>query len=102
VGIFRNLRQLYTDDRTLIQLQNNIKEMFQGLRLCPLIDGVLLDSTTLTTSPTTIPHNLGRQPQGWLVVDINNAATVHRTAWDTKFLTLQASAINTTVVIWVF
>lgn len=101
-GVFRELRQLYSKDRELVHLQNNIKEMFAGLRLCPILDGNVITATLSNVSPTTIPHNLDRQPQGWFVVDITSGATVYRTTWDTKFISLQASAANTTVAIWVF
>ena len=49
-------------------------------------------SATGTAAGTKISHNLKRQPEGWIVVDITGAATVFRSAWDTFSVTLTASA----------
>ena len=61
-----------------------------------------LVSSAVSTTGTKISHNLKRQPEGWIVVDmVGNIASVARSAWDTYSITLVASA-NITVRILIF
>jgi hypothetical protein len=66
-----------------------------------LLAGRAIESVALTTGATAVQHKLGRVPRGWFVTDIDAAATVRRTAWSTKTLTLVASA-SCTVNLWVY
>ena len=67
----------------------------------PLLDGVLLNTVSVGTTATRIAHKLARQPLGWILTDQDTAATVRRSAWDKKHLTLIASAACK-VSLWVF
>jgi len=62
-----------------------------------------VDLTAAT--PEVIDHKLtigiGKTPNGWQIIDIDAAATVYRSAWDDKTITLVASA-NCTVQLEVF
>ncbi len=52
-----------------------------------------LQDATVTSSETTVPHNLGRIAQEAFVVQRGAAQTVYRgpTAWDVNNIYLQAS-----------
>ncbi len=67
----------------------------------PIVDGVLIEGITITTAGLAVSHLLGRQPRGWFVVDKTTDANVWRTAWDSRLLTLDASA-TTVVSLWIF
>lgn len=58
-------------NRAVFELSSKINEI---LRVCPLLDGVLLEGVQLANgSVTRIPHKLRRKPRGWIVVDMINA-----------------------------
>jgi hypothetical protein len=83
-------------------LQSAIEAAFRSLDRVPLLDGRLIENIELTTTERKIPHNLGRKPKGYLIVDTNAAATVHRSSEsDDRYLPLTSSA-TVTVKIWVF
>jgi hypothetical protein len=92
-------------DRTaadLDALKDRIAEFAQQLEINPTLDGALVESENMVAAtPRALNHKLGRQPRGWILTDIDAAATVHRTAWDDKTISLEASA-NATVSVWVF
>lgn len=97
-----NFRKIVVGDRDLMLLQSNTDAVFQQLRNCPLLDGVLVEAVTLTTSNTTVDHTLGRQPLGFIVTDLNKDATIFRAAWNAKTITLQSSATATIASFWIF
>jgi len=72
----------------------------------PFLSGVMLDVATTGTDPTVVTHGLGRTPSGWIVCDHTSSAdaqSLQRTAWDTKSLSLLASAADdATWKVWVF
>ena len=56
----------------------------------------------VTTSNTTVPHQLGRVPVGWQVIDLDANAVVWRVAASTNdhiFLRASANA-NVTLQLW--
>ena len=56
--------------------------------------GSLIEGVALINGATVINHLLGRQMVGWMIVDINAAATVYRSAGlNDKTLTLTSDAI---------
>ena len=62
----------------------------------PLSSAILLEGVSLNNGVTVVNHLLGRQMQGWFIVDINGAATVYRSApMNNKTLTLTSSAAVT-------
>lgn len=82
-------------------LQDATRATTGNLGKIPLLDGRLITDVAVATTATSIPHKLGRQPLGWVLTDQDTAATVRRSAWDAKHLTLIASAACT-VGLWVF
>lgn len=69
---------------------------------CALVPGVLLTNVKVGTAATAVKHGLNRQPQGWILVDLQKQATVWRTVWDNNTITLLSSVDNTTISLWVF
>lgn len=88
-------------DRALAFQQDSTRGAIARISVGTILDGVQVDGAEVGTSATAINHLLGRQPKGWAVVDIDTAATVHRTAWDSRTLTLVASSACT-VSLWVY
>ncbi len=94
-------KQINTQSFELSQVQSNVAFVLDPLVRLPTLDGTLLTGVSLSTAVTQVNHLLGRQPLGWQLADINSNATVWRTGWNNKTLSLQASA-DTTVNLWVF
>lgn len=62
----------------------------------PLINGNFLKDVHLINGVTVINHLLSRKPQGWLIVDVQGAATVYRSApFNPLTLTLTSNAAVT-------
>jgi hypothetical protein len=55
-------------------------------------------AVTLAVGSRTVSHGLGRIPTGWRVIDIDAAATIYRSAWTDKTLTLVSDAAGGAVV----
>ncbi len=95
-----------TEDPELFKVQDQLIRAFDQVYECPILNGVLVDSTVLTTSFQNVNHKLGRAPRGWFVVSPNASATVWQdTAANnpdaSKYLRVKSSA-TVTVKIWVF
>lgn len=91
-----------TTDRTVNQLQQNIKQAVEPLLTNPVNNGVLLTNISLSSGTNTIQHGLGRTMQGWMVADVTSAATIYRSAqFSSTTLTLTSSAA-TTVNLYIF
>lgn len=62
----------------------------------PLSSGSILKNIILVNGETVINHGLGRLMQGWIIVDINGAATIYRSQlMNDKTLTLTSNAVVT-------
>lgn len=67
-----------------------------------LNQGILLDNISLVIGNNKINHLLTRMQKGWLITDINGAATIYRSApLNDQTLTLNSTAA-VVVSIWVF
>lgn len=66
-----------TPDRTINQLQQNIKQAVDPVINNPLTQGQLLTSIALTSGTNVINHGLGRKLQGWIVVGQGSAASFY-------------------------
>lgn len=67
-----------------------------------LVNGLLILSIPLINGVTVVNHKLGRQMQGWAIVDINASASVYRSQpFNDKTLTLTSNAAAT-ANLWVF
>lgn len=84
-------------------LQQRLFEFFAQFFNNPLLDGVLLKQVQLGSTATQVPHTLGREPQGWIIVNKTANADVWQsgTTLSKSFITLQAST-TVTVDLWVF
>ena len=68
----------------------------------PLNSVQILNDVQLKNGATMINHKLGRKPQGWLILDINAAATIYRSQpFNDLILTLTSNA-DVTVTLGVF
>ena len=64
--------------------------------------GVYLEGVNLINGVTQIDSKLGRMMQGWMITDINGAATIYRSQpLNSKTLTLTSNAA-VTVNLYVF
>lgn len=102
---FKDFKKVANANDDTMKLQERLQEFFKAIQNCPLLDGVLLTNVELTTGLNSVPHKLGRELIGWIVVRPRADARL----WDsqddnifkTKTLALNASA-DTTVDLWVF
>lgn len=82
--------------------QTRWKSILDPLLANPLNNISILEDVSLVTGANTINHLLGRMMQGWLILDINGAATIYRSEpMNDITLTLTSSA-NVTVNLGVF
>lgn len=101
-----NFRKLRLANRDVMSLQDNVDEVFRALAVSPFADGVLIEGIVFKASPAAsltqrINHGLQRMPRGWITVDRTGTATVYRSVWTDRILTLVAST-DLTLSIWVF
>lgn len=62
----------------------------------PLNNANYLQNVSIINGVTVVNHGLGRKPQGWVLSDINGAATIYRSAaFSPLTLTLTSSAAVT-------
>lgn len=80
MGRPNTLTQFQTDDKDFQLMQNQWSAVLSPLLKNPLVAGNLLTGIALINGTLVINHKLGRTPQGWLIVDIDAAATVYRNA----------------------
>lgn len=94
--IFKN------NDRDFQLMQTGWASQLNPLLANPLVNGVFVKSQPLTMGATVVNHRLGRKPQGWMITDINGAATVYRSKPFTELVLVLTSSAAVTVDIWVF
>lgn len=80
-----------TPVKELDQLQTRWKQSLDPVVDNPLLKGRIVGEVALQAGPNVINHLLGRQPQGWLIIDLNANQGVWRSAWSPLTLTLDAS-----------
>lgn len=62
----------------------------------PFLNGLTLTQVELGIGNTVISHRLGRQPQGWVLTDIDGAAQIYSSAAFTPLtITLNSDAAVT-------
>lgn len=97
----RSFRQINTSDRELQLIQDNIEKAIGEVINMALLNGRLVTAVDLASGNTSVEHKLDRVPQGYIVTDKNNAATIYTTSKDSKYLVLNSSAACT-VSFWIF
>lgn len=96
----KSLAKTVFEDQNLQGLQDNVAGVLDPLVRIAILDGVQI-SATLSTGSNRISQPLQATPRGWIIVDRNGVATVYRTAWDSKTISLTASApVN--LQIWIY
>lgn len=80
----------------------SVADAVRTLEELPILRGRLLTSQAVGTSSTTIYHNLGRIPVGWLVVRRRASVTVYETGAATATTINLISSSAATLDIWIF
>lgn len=93
------------DDQQASRFQDNVSDFTSQLENKLQLDSVIIKDVVLTTGQDNlIAHKLGREYQGWQLIDKDANSDVWRTPGATNkdlFLTLQSTA-NCTISILVF
>ncbi len=99
------------DGDTASAIERTLTEQRAGAR-CPLLAGKWLTSidsytgkaTEVLSGSATRNHLLGRQPEGFIVCDLDGSSAVYRTAWDSQTIALVVSGVGATIHyrVWVF
>lgn len=97
-------KKLQTNTAQLNRIQDNIDMFSQSLVNLPILrDGVLIEGLILSTTETKIPHKLGREYIGYLILKQNAAEVAYISSTDLPGLFLNMKASGTmTVTLWVF
>jgi len=81
---------------TMDLMQTRWKSLLDPILENPINSISIIDNVALVTGNNVINHRLGRKQQGWLILDIDAASTIYRSAdFNDKTLTLNASAAAT-------
>lgn len=99
------VREVSTGDAGTDRVQEELARKVERLDKCALTSGVMVSASLPNGVATRILHKLGRQPQGYIVVDLSGdyGPAIQRTAWDASSLTLtHAGAGTLSVRLWVF
>lgn len=83
-------------------MQSNWASILNPFIANPFLNGLLLKDVALSNGATTINHTLARMMQGWVITDINGAASIFRSKpFNALTLTLTSNAA-VTVSLYVF
>ena len=89
-------------DPVFVRMQNQWATQINPVIANPMNQARIIQNIALADGVTVINHQLGRNQQGWLLIDIQGDATVYRSApFNSQTLTLTSSAA-VTVSIGVF
>ena len=73
-----------------------LEDVLRPLTNNPRASSVVQSNVAVLATATVINHKLalgaGKNPNGWLITDIDTNATVKRAAWDASTITLVASS----------
>lgn len=83
-------------DKNLTLLQTNWAKQINPILVSPLNNGIFLTTINLIMGDTLINHKLGQLQQGWIITDINGAASIYRSQpFNSQTLTLNSTAAVT-------
>jgi len=74
------LKTINVKEYELSRVQDNVADAFRRLPVENLILGGAFVTASLTTADASINHTLGREYQGWFVVDQDAEASVYRSS----------------------
>ncbi len=101
-GTEMSLPNFQSDQREFQMMQSQWSAQIDPVLNLPQVKGLLLKDIVLSNGITIINHRLDRKQQGWIVTDINGAATIYRSQlFNEKTLTLTSDAA-VTVSLWVY
>ena len=102
----RSVPSLPTGDEAVDRAIDAVRKLVDDAQTEPRTKGRMIEDVTLAPAgaSTVIEHKLGRQPVGWELVDPSgDPPQVHRSAWDTKTITLiHGGALAVTCKVWVY
>lgn len=81
-------------------LQEAVSQSLDPIVRVALLDGVQV-SYDLVAGSNRVSHPLQRTPLGWIIVDRDSGATVYRTAWDSRTISLTASG-TIKLQVWIY
>lgn len=85
-----------TQNRDLSLVQTKWKATLDPIIANPTTNLGILKNVVLTSGSNQIPHLLGQMQQGWVILDINAAITLYRSApFSDTYLYLTASGPGT-------
>lgn len=88
--------------QSVMLLQRNWKSKLDPIFSSPFVNGRMLTNISLNQGSTQIPHGLQGVQRGWLLTDIQGAASIYRSApFDNTNLALTSDKA-VTVSLWVF
>lgn len=91
-----------TADQSMTLMQTSWKTAIDPVLANPLMQGVYLSNVALMNGTTIINHLLSRTQQGWIIVDVNGAATIYRSMpFNDQTLVLTSNA-SVTVNLYVY
>lgn len=102
-----SFRKIVAKDKDLQRVQENVALVFNQLLSKDIIDGVMVSGVVNGTA-VALNHKLGRQPQGWVIVDrsavpAGTEGNIVRTDWDERSITLKSTGTGSvSLTIWVF
>lgn len=93
--------QTHVEDTVLKRLITSIANWTRQLTGMVILQGQYVEGVEVTTSTTTISHQLGRTPRGWIICKKNADARVWESSSTSSQLILDSSA-TVTISIWIF
>ncbi len=91
-----------TQSKDLSLLQTNWASQLNPLLSKQITQGYLLTGIKLISGANSVNHLLDRQMVGWIIADIDSAATIYRSQPFNKKTLVLTSDAPATVAIWVF
>jgi len=99
----RRLTKIFTETPDLDRIQANVDASIRSVSNNPLLRGRQV-TTTFVSGTNRVAHGLGREWQGWFIVDQTSTGDIFSTttqAQRDRFLTLSGSLTGRTSL-WVF
>lgn len=93
--------KIFTSDKSLQRLQDNVSNAISEILRVPLLDGRLFSQTFTASTDTIVEHKLQREPLGWIILGKNATSDVWEVSKDARFITLRTDQ-NVTITFWIF
>lgn len=93
-------RKIYTALKDLVTVQSNIENTLNSLNTT-LLDGVTINVPFAGITEQNVNHKLGRNINGWIVVDKDANTDVWVTFYNDRYLTVHVEA-DTNIKLYIF